>query len=140
MCLLINAKHQWSKWLGPQLHGNVDPKTGRQYFNGYHGWTLKYNSELRGFKLSNVGVPNTYAIFNKTRNYPMGLENWIIIGDESCEYSTHQTLLLSSCSFGEFTCNDGSCISLDKRCNKGPNHLPFDGRYVKTCSVKSLVS
>ena len=71
--------------MGPKLHGKVDPKTGRQYFIGYHGWTLKYNTELRGFKLSNVGVPNTYAIFNKTRNYPMGLENWIIIGDDSCE-------------------------------------------------------
>ena len=108
------------------MHETVDPKTGRQYFNGYHGWTLKYNDKLRGFKLSNVDVPNTYAIFNKTRNYPMGLENWIIIGDDSCEYSTHHTLLFSSCSFGEFTCNDGSCISLDKRCNK-----------VSDCSDKS---
>ena len=109
-----------------KLQGTIDAETQRHFFVGYHGWTLKYNTTLKGFKLSNVDFPKTYAVFNDTTSYPMGLEKWVIVGDDNCKYSTPHTLFFSSCSIGEFTCDDGSCISIDERCNK-----------VSDCSDKS---
>ena len=46
----------------------------------------------------------------------MGLRKWTIIND-NCPTLEKQYLQFSSCSVGEFTCSDGSCIDQKNRCD-----------------------
>ena len=50
----------------------------------------------------------------------MGLHNWQINGDQYCNQGQPYTALLklTACKEGQFTCNDGFCISMDKRCDQ----------------------
>lgn len=50
--------------------------------------------------------------------YPFGKKIWKV-EFEGCGYSLGDDVLLtlSTCSSGEYTCNDGSCIKLEKRCD-----------------------
>ena len=54
-------------------------------------------------------------------SYTLGRHNWTIRGDGRCsrdgrEYTTE--LKMSGCQAGNFTCNDGQCVSMDQRCNQ----------------------
>ena len=55
-------------------------------------------------------------------SFAMGKHKWTIEGDIDCNtgepYVTE--LKLSGCQEGNFTCNDGQCVSMDKRCNQLP--------------------
>ena len=52
------------------------------------------------------------------RSFTMGKHNWTIKGDKGCNggesYVTE--LKMSGCKKGNFTCNDGQCVSMDLRC------------------------
>ena len=52
-------------------------------------------------------------------SYTLGKNNWTVTGDKYCndgkEYATE--LKMSGCQDGSFTCNDGQCVSMNKRCN-----------------------
>ena len=50
----------------------------------------------------------------------MGLHSWQINGDQYCNEGQPYTALLklTACKEGQFTCNDGICISMDKRCDQ----------------------
>uniref|UniRef100_A0A0N7Z9T0 C-type lectin domain-containing protein n=1 Tax=Scylla olivacea TaxID=85551 RepID=A0A0N7Z9T0_SCYOL len=47
--------------------------------------------------------------------YPVGVHTWIIEGDRCRQKEVE--LLLTSCHDDEYTCNDGSCIRKDRRCD-----------------------
>ena len=53
-------------------------------------------------------------------SFTLGKHNWTIFGDKGCnsgeEYYTE--LKMSACTEGDFTCNDGQCVSLDQRCDQ----------------------
>ena len=55
-------------------------------------------------------------------SYTLGKHNWTIRGDSLCssDGNEHYTteLKMSGCQDGDFTCNDGQCVSLDQRCNQ----------------------
>ena len=54
-------------------------------------------------------------------SYVLGKHEWIITGDVYKCHSgeTYKTFLkLSGCDIGEFTCNDGQCVSMEERCNQ----------------------
>lgn len=50
-------------------------------------------------------------------NYPMGRRNWTLFESVCDQSSGIRELTLTSCGMEEFTCNDGKCISLTKRCD-----------------------
>lgn len=54
----------------------------------------------------------------KNGQYPFGTRTWTL-GSEVCGMSPGRTvnLTLSVCGLGQFTCTDGSCIDLTKRCD-----------------------
>ncbi|XP_066983584.1 uncharacterized protein [Macrobrachium rosenbergii] len=52
----------------------------------------------------------------KTRGeYPVGVHTWELSGDRCADNETD--LLLTSCNVTQYTCNDGSCIQKDARCD-----------------------
>ena len=126
----------------------TDPLTKKLHFIGINGWTIKYDFESKGFVLSNSKIVQPYAAFNDTQHYPMGLKQWwvnfsfpsiftasphytafskitvfkysrVVDGkNDNCPTLKRYKFLFTSCSLGQFTCNDGSCIDIHKRCNK----------------------
>ena len=56
-------------------------------------------------------------------SFTLGKHNWTIKGDKGCNggkpYVTE--LKISGCQKGNFTCNDGQCVSMDQRCNQLPD-------------------
>ena len=54
-------------------------------------------------------------------SFTLGKHNWTIRGDKGCsrggqEYTIQ--LKMSGCVEGTFTCNDGQCVSIEKRCDQ----------------------
>ena len=77
------------------------------------------------------------AIYNDTQEYPMGLKKWTIIND-NCPTLVNQELLFSSCTSGQFTCDDGSCIDQQHRCDI-VQHCP-DNSDEKKCEKVQIVT
>ncbi|XP_076049639.1 uncharacterized protein LOC143030375 [Oratosquilla oratoria] len=50
-----------------------------------------------------------------TYEYPIGLREWDVSGDD-CP-GQRKFLKLTSCKNHEFTCNDGSCVPIERRCD-----------------------
>ena len=48
----------------------------------------------------------------------IGVQDWKVVNDNDIFCSDSQTLSLSPCTLKEFNCDDGSCISMEKRCNQ----------------------
>lgn len=67
----------------------------------------------------------------------MGLKKWTIIND-NCPTLVNQELLFSSCTSGQFTCNDGSCIDQQHRCDI-VQHCP-DNSDEKKCEKVQIVT
>ena len=58
------------------------------------------------------------------KSFTLGRHNWTIREDMGCsiegkEYTTE--LKMSGCLEGNFTCNDGQCVSMDQRCDQLPD-------------------
>lgn len=49
---------------------------------------------------------------------PLGRREWEVAGTEACEDAGGRlTLALTACRPGNFTCDDGSCVPADMRCD-----------------------
>ena len=99
-----------------KIKGQVNSESKKHEFVGEYGWEMKWSEPNNGFMLQNPKVQGTKAIFNDTQEYPMGLKSWKIIND-NCQSLEKQNLMFTSCSNDQFTCNDGSCIPEDNRCD-----------------------
>ena len=57
------------------------------------------------------------------QSFTLGKHNWTIKGDKLCNWGDPYAieLKMSGCREGHFTCNDGQCVSMDKRCNQLPD-------------------
>ena len=55
-------------------------------------------------------------------SFTLGKHNWTIKGDNGCgSGDTYETeLKMSGCEEGNFTCDDGQCLSMSLRCNQFP--------------------
>ena len=57
-------------------------------------------------------------------SYTLGKHTWTVTGDvfKCHEGQPYETLLkMSGCIEGEFTCDDGQCVTMQQRCNQIPN-------------------
>ena len=90
-------------------------------FMSMSGSYFEYDIESRRWKLivpqSNMTGSSKAAHYS----FALGKHNWTISGDLGCtidgeEYTTE--LKLSGCTEGHFTCNDGQCVSMEKRCDQ----------------------
>ena len=53
-----------------------------------------------------------------TDDLPVGRHKWMVENNVCNEGATSsETLLISGCEDGEFTCDDGKCLDISQRCN-----------------------
>ena len=83
------------------------------FFDGWGGgWTIKDS------------VYNLTAVTTSAKDgYALGKQEWTIEGDHiNCHKGeTYTTFLkLTGCREGEFTCDDGACVSMEQRCDQLP--------------------
>ena len=81
----------------------------------------RYDEKDMMWKATTIGQPNFLATSKAPhKTLLLGPANWTVYNDsKSC--STEEfytiTLTLSACSMNQFTCTDGSCISMTVRCD-----------------------
>ena len=87
---------------------------------------IEHDAQSGLWRLSVVGHNVTAISKTSLSSFTLGRHNWTITGDKGCNedinsdfYTTE--LKMSGCADGEFTCNDGQCISMDQRCDQLPN-------------------
>ena len=57
-------------------------------------------------------------------SFTLGKNTWTIAGDTGCSKDTNSykvELKMSGCKDGNFTCFDGQCVNMNKRCDQVPN-------------------
>ena len=85
---------------------------------------IRYNNSSKQWILTDA-VASVRAESNATKmSYVLGKHQWKVTNDvfkcyEGKPYTVY--LKLSGCSQGEFTCNDGQCVTMEQRCNQVPD-------------------
>ena len=85
---------------------------------------IRYNDSSKQWILTDA-VASVRAESNATKmSYVLGKHQWNVTNDvfkcyEGKPYTVY--LKLSGCSKGDFTCNDGQCVTMEQRCNQVPD-------------------
>ena len=88
---------------------------------GYQSARVEYNSLLSQWLLSDQRQNVTARTRASQISYALGKHNWTISGDKyQCFEGKDYTLemKLTACNHSQFTCNDGECVEMEKRCNQ----------------------
>ena len=106
------------------VHGYFNDK---MFFSGEYSSTIRWEMKLdkndneRGFWLLEVGGKNnTFAEMDMVSefDYPIGIHTWKSVGGNcKTDEDGRMQLLLTACDEDMFTCGDGSCIHMEKRCD-----------------------
>ena len=116
----IATKHPIYEGTFSQIHSTVGEKSRQDAESGQlaekapHLGTWMISSRIRS-------SPSSYwAVTNATSQlgYPLGRHLWLVT-DPKCDLfqPTWTNLTLSRCLETEFTCNDGTCIPVEQRCD-----------------------
>ena len=94
------------------------------HFVGLKKSTIEYDGMSKIWKLSLVDSDVSGVSFAAHHTFLLGKHEWVIMGDSGCrekgeEYS--RFLKLTGCGKGNFTCNDGQCVTMEQRCNQLPD-------------------
>ena len=88
-------------------------------FAGTTGWVVGYNETLETWTVSHYAFVDDGVIMLDQSRRPFGKKTWLVSNYECNQgEDTKLQLLISSCNDDQFTCNDGTCIHLQKRCDK----------------------
>ena len=85
---------------------------------------IQYNDSSSKWILTDARSSVTAVSLSSKLSYVLGRHEWEVTGDVYlCNAGRpYRTLLkLSGCSKGEFTCNDGQCVTMEQRCDQIPN-------------------
>ena len=97
---------------------------GKPVWKGFSTSIIQWSSELQAWQILNISDNMTIATLNITNNFPVGLHYWTINNPGICEHSGGDRieLMVSRCGREEFSCGDGICLPIEKKCD-----------YVKDC-------
>ena len=81
---------------------------------------ISYNNEQETWNLDVARSSLNGTSKASHASFTLGKHNWTISGDKDCtaEKRYHTELKMSWCQEDEFTCNDGQCVNIEKRCNQ----------------------
>ena len=95
------------------------------FFVGEVSTEIRYNKSSEQCVISDSLSSVKAELQASQGSYALGKHEWTISDDVfSCSKGKPYTTLLklSSCRDGEFTCNDGQCVSMVDRCNQVPDY------------------
>ncbi|XP_047737922.1 uncharacterized protein LOC125178375, partial [Hyalella azteca] len=99
------------------LHRSVN---NRPSLTGYRHSDIFWNNETQAWKLASKKTPGASALHipDSPSDYPFGTKTWEV-ESQICGYNRGEKvhLTISACFPGEYTCDDGSCIDLRKKCD-----------------------
>ena len=105
---LIQTAGMWHKW------GKDDVRS----YVGKRGWTISRHETENSWKISHKSYPDLTLTMLDKDALPVGRHDWRINNNVCNQGSTNvQSLLISGCKEEEFTCDDGKCLDITKRCN-----------------------
>ena len=101
-----------------RLSGSSDNK---MFFLGMSTTRIEYNVSTSRWTLSDAKYDVTGVSRANELSYVLGKHKWTISNDafECNEGQTYSTMLkLTGCAEDEFTCDDGQCIKMERRCDQ----------------------
>ena len=116
----------------------VDYKLGHDHIAvGTTGWVLDYNRGVEKWQISHYYFKDMTVTLMDVSRRPFGKQNWEV-GNYTCNMGKTKTmeLQLSNCGKDEFTCNDGSCVPIEFRCDNNQDCLDVSDE--KQCKIVSL--
>ena len=111
--------HLDTTFISKQLHAQV----GITYV-GKISSQVHYDKSNSLWFLSDAAYNITATSEATLESYILGKHNWTVTGDNKrCSKGQTYTrqMKLTGCTDEEFTCDDGQCIRMEKRCNQLPN-------------------
>ena len=103
------------KWQEP--FGFFDSNETRRYV-GPKGWLISRNGEDKLWRLSHESYSELTLTMLDIDDLPVGRHNWRINNNVCNQGITNiESLLISACKEEEFTCDDGKCLNITKRCD-----------------------
>ena len=115
LCQMENFDYKY-KWTNMIIDG-------KYVLRGYKGSLIFWNETNKTWKITgNFGKKQKQITISNLREmYPVGLQKWDLAQDNCIEESIDSTnkvvLNLSPCDDNSFNCNDGTCISISRRCD-----------------------
>ena len=96
-----------------------DEVTGLLTYIGDKSTIISYDGNLNQWNMTVVNDLDARGwSYSEMPSLVIGEHNWTINGDHGCSTQEYTTVLsLSSCKDNEFTCTNGLCIGMEKRCN-----------------------
>ena len=96
------------EYRGKHIRGFVGPK----------GWVISRNKTNDKWMMTHYHYTDNTLTMMNTNNLPFGRHKWRIENNICNEGKTNfETLQLSACPEGGFTCDDGKCLDISQRCN-----------------------
>ena len=106
----------------------VDEETDEIHWKGFGKTDILRNNSSGQWEIKDVYEPYkvlAITVQNAAENefYPLGVHTWKLFSD-SCKEIGNTTMvkfLFSNCDQTQFSCSDGSCIPLERRCDLFPD-------------------
>ena len=85
---------------------------------GPKGWTISRSTEDKLWRMEHSTYPDLTLTMLDMDDLPVGRHNWRIENNVCNQGETSvEVLLISGCAEDQFTCDDGKCLNMTKRCN-----------------------
>ena len=85
---------------------------------GPKGWIISRSQSDKLWRMKHHYYPDLTLTMLEMDALPIGRHNWKIENNVCNQGVTNsQSLLISGCKEEEFTCDDGKCLDINKRCN-----------------------
>ena len=80
----------------------------------------------------------TIAMFNTSNQFPLGRQQWVLTDPLLCSESDpgKMQMMLSSCGEDRYSCSDGTCVEIEKKCDYVMDCL--DGSDEVMCDILDL--
>ena len=100
---------------------------------------IKWNNNKAQWEICDLSKDECYVKLILENNFPIGKHYWYLFDGISCKDSQNGEeleMILTACDVDEFTCNDGTCIDVSKKCDFVNDC--FDSSDEKMCDVLSM--
>ncbi len=117
----FDIKYSWSREL----------VNGFYSFHGYTDSELFYDDRCAGWRLQLRSDPEEVYAVTAGQEYPFGAREWTVHGDAgTAEPVVTAELSVHACNDSEFNCREGSCISLEQKCDGRVDCPDRSGEYL----------